>query len=79
MNKQATGVRVTLSVGSAEYCAEDASMNIDRLIEILEDAKAEGATEIVGLSGNYRGAGYNRFSVAIDYVGEDVEDYDDDL
>ena len=74
MNKQAPGVRVTFSF-SPEYAAEDATMSIDRLIKTLEEAKAEGATEIVGFSGNRYGPRYARVTAEIDYLDEDVEDY----
>ena len=46
------------NAGNVEYDIEDAKVGIDDLIEQLEAAKELGATHIVGLSGNYRGAQY---------------------
>jgi hypothetical protein len=60
-------IYATISAGSVEYSAEAAEVSIDRLIEQLEEAKADGATHVVGLSGNYRGAQYVKLgSVNID-------------
>lgn len=57
----------TMSAGSAEYSIEDAQVSIDELISQLQEAKEDGATHVVGLSGNYRGARYVRLgSVSID-------------
>lgn len=52
---------VTLDAGSVEYSLDEAAMPIDDLIELLEQAKEEGATHVVGASGNYRGAQWVRF------------------
>lgn len=51
-------VYVYLPAGSVEYAAEDAEMDINELIERLEMLRDDGATHIVGLSGNYTGAQY---------------------
>ncbi len=52
---------VTIDAGSVEYSLDEAAMPIDDLIELLEQAKEEGATHVVGTSGNYRGAQWVRF------------------
>lgn len=49
---------VTLDTGDVEYSVEKAVMLIDDMIELMENAKEEGATHLVFLSGNYRGAQY---------------------
>lgn len=54
---------VFMSAGSVEYSEAEAELSIDELIEALEEAKEEGATHVVGLSGNYRGAQYVRLSL----------------
>jgi len=57
----------TISAGSVEYDVEAAAIDIDDLIAQLEQAKEDGATRVVGLSGNYRGAKYVRLgSVSLD-------------
>jgi hypothetical protein len=53
-----------LSAGSVEYDAAEASIDIDMFIAALEEAKENGATAVVGLSGNYRGAKYVRLGLA---------------
>lgn len=60
-----------ISAGSVEYSKDAAEIPIDQLIQALEDAKEDGATHVVGLSGSYRGAQY----VAL---GEPQVDYDED-
>ena len=70
-NQGATAMIATMSAGSVEYTVEEAAVEIDELIAQLEQAKEEGATRIVGLSGNYRGAQFV-------HLGEvDVEHEDD--
>lgn len=61
-----------ISAGSVEYSRESAEVDIDELIEALEQAKADGATHIVGYSGNYRGAQYVR-------LGTDFHPDDDEV
>lgn len=61
---------VTVYAGSAEYSVDEAAANIDTLIELLENAKEEGATHVVFLSGNYRGAQY----LGIDHSYDWLED-----
>lgn len=45
-----------MSAGNVEYDKDKAAVPIDELIEALVEVKENGATEVVGLSGNYRGA-----------------------
>lgn len=56
-------VYATMSAGSVEYGKADAEVSIDELIEALEAAKEDGATHVLGLSGNYRGAQYVRLGL----------------
>lgn len=51
-------VYATISAGNVEYSREAAAVEIEELIEQLQQAQADGATHVVGLSGNYRGAKY---------------------
>lgn len=69
MNK----VHAYVSAGSVEYSREEAEVDIDELIAALEQAKEDGATHIVGLSGNYRGAKYVSLGTdfEIDFDGEE--------
>jgi hypothetical protein len=62
---------VGINAGSVEYSAEEAAVEIDELIELLEQAKEDGATHVVGFSGNYRGARYVRLGDHYDWIGED--------
>jgi hypothetical protein len=65
-------VYATISAGDVEYSREAAEVSIQELIEQLEQARESGATHVIGLSSNYRGASYVRLgSVELD---ED-EDY----
>jgi hypothetical protein len=50
----------TISTGGAEYNKSEAAVDIEGLIAELEQARDSGATHIVLLSGNYRGAKYMR-------------------
>lgn len=63
-------VIATISAGSVEYSRTEAEVDIDELIAQLEQAKEDGATHVVGLSGNYRGAQY----VRLGRVGWDEDD-----
>lgn len=51
-------MRAFMEAGDVEYAQVNAALDIDDLIADLKDLKAQGVTEIVGLSGNYRGAKY---------------------
>lgn len=70
-------VYATLSAGSVEYSKDKAAVEIDEMIAALEQAKEDGATHVVGLSGNYRGAQYVRLStnVDIEWDEEDGEEF----
>jgi tyrosine-protein phosphatase YwqE len=61
---------VGMHAGSVEYDINDAAVDIDELIRVLEDAKQDGATRIVGFSGNYRGAQYVRLSTDITFLDD---------
>jgi len=68
-------VYATMSAGSVEYAKEKAEVSIDEMIEALERAKEDGATHVLGLSGNYRGASYVRLGLPeVDF--DDDEDYE---
>ncbi len=47
-----------MSAGSVEYSRYEAAIDIDELIATLEELKEDGVTQVVGLSGNHRGAQY---------------------
>lgn len=51
---------IALDTGSVEYSAEDASVDIDELITLLEEAKESGAERVTLASGNHRGGKYLR-------------------
>ena len=64
---------IGIAAGSVEYSVEAAAVEIDELIAALEEAKEEGATHVVGFSGNYRGAKYVRLSTHTEWL-DDEED-----
>lgn len=59
---------VGLSAGDVEYSAEEAAVTIDEMIAALQAAKEDGATHVVGFSGNYRGAQYVRLSTDYEWL-----------
>lgn len=59
---------VGISAGSVEYSADEAAVNIDALIEALQEAQENGATHVVGFSGNYRGAKYVRLGTNPEFL-----------
>lgn len=59
---------VTVYAGSAEYSVDKAAASIDILIDMLENAKEDGATHVVFLSGNYRGAQYLGIDCSYDWL-----------
>lgn len=66
-------VYAVIPAGSVEYSQEDAEVSIDEFIAALERAKEDGATHVLGLSGNYRGAKYVRLGepeVEDEYCGD---------
>lgn len=66
----------TVPAGSVEYSKTAAAVGIDDFIRAMERARDDGATHVLGLSGNYRGAQYVR--LAIDDVDFEDADSDDD-
>lgn len=65
-------VYATISAGSIEYSLDEASVSIEELIEELQQAQHEGATHVVGLSGNYRGASYVKLGrVEVEFPEDD--------
>lgn len=67
-------VVATISAGQVEYSKDEAKVSIAELIEQLQEAQENGATHVVGLSGNYRGASYVRLGRVTVEEDED-EDY----
>lgn len=62
----------TISAGNVEYSKDEAAVAIEDLIEQLQAAIYDGATHVVGLSGNYRGAKYVKLGrVEVDFGDED--------
>jgi len=51
-----------IDAGEVEYSATEAKIEVDSLIAALQRVKAQGATHVVGLSGNYRGPQYVNLS-----------------
>lgn len=49
---------VYMSASTVEYDEHEAALEIDALISHLAQLRSDGATHVVGLSGNYRGAKY---------------------
>lgn len=62
---------IGLMAGSVEYSIEDAVVSIDELIGALKQAKEEGATHVVGYSGNYRGAQFTKIDPDWQWEDED--------
>jgi diketogulonate reductase-like aldo/keto reductase len=66
-------IYAVIPAGTVEYSKNDADVEIQELIDALEQAKEDGATHVVGLSGNYRGAQYVRLGRVeiedLDYFG----------
>lgn len=67
-------VLASMSAGQIEYSAETAKLDIEELIEALKEAQEDGATHVVGLSGNYRGAQYVRLGLP-QIMEDDEEDF----
>jgi len=65
-------IYATLSAGSVEYGKDEAAVDIEEFIAALQDAQRAGATHVLGLSGNYRGASYVRLGMP------EVEEKDED-
>lgn len=62
---------VGIAAGSVEYDAEEAAVEIDDLIRLLKEAQEDGATHVVGFSGNYRGAQYVRLGDSFEWLTEE--------
>lgn len=56
---------VFMPASSVEYDVESAALDIDEMIELLKNAQDNGATHVVGLSGNYRGAQFVRLGTSL--------------
>lgn len=61
---------ITLSAGNVEYSLAEAAVDINELIELLESARDEGATHVVGTSGNYRGAQWVKLGRMYDWASD---------
>lgn len=59
---------VTVYAGGVEYSVDEAAASIDDLIDLLENAKEEGATHVVFSSGNYRGPKYIRIGNSYEWL-----------
>jgi hypothetical protein len=64
-------VIATLSAGNVEYSHDAAKVSITDLIELLQSAESEGATHVVGLSGNYRGASYVKLGLTYGWLDDE--------
>lgn len=62
---------IGIDAGSVEYDRDKASVSIDDLIAALQEAKEDGATHVVGYSGNYRGAQFVR--LGLEWTWDDEE------
>ncbi len=73
----ATKVYAVMGAGSVEYGKAEAEVDIDEMISQLQQAKEDGATHVLGASGNYRGAQWVRLGeVEVDY--DETEEDDDE-
>lgn len=61
---------VSIGGGSVVQSLEDAAIPIDDLIDALKSAEADGATHVVGLSGNHRGARWTRLSADWEWIDQ---------
>lgn len=64
-------VYASMGAGYVEYNKGEAEVDINDLIAALEEVRDEGATHVIGLSGNYRGAQYVRLGMPI--IDDDEE------
>lgn len=65
---------VGIAAGSVEYSRETAAIEINEMIEALEQAREDGATHLVGFSGNYRGAQYVRLGTDLEWLDQDEDE-----
>lgn len=61
---------ISIPAGRIEYSKEEAMTDIDAIIAMLNEAKADGATHVVLESGNYRGAKWQTLPAAYEWVDE---------
>lgn len=61
---------IALAGGGVEYDVKEAAVEIEALIQSLEEAKEDGATHVVMLSGNYRGAQWASVQSEWDWINE---------
>lgn len=61
---------ISIGTSSIEYDIQEAATPIKDLIAALQEAMEDGATHVVGTSGNYRGAKWVRIDG--DYEVEEV-------
>lgn len=66
-------VYAEIYMGNVGYSREEASIDIDEMIAQLEDAKRYGATHVVGLSGNHRGARYVSLGSVVVELDDEVD------
>lgn len=59
---------ISIGDGDVVYSVEEAAVPIEELISALEAAQEEGATHVVTLSGNHRGARFMGMSVDWEWV-----------
>jgi hypothetical protein len=59
---------VAITSGSVVYSLYEAAVGIDEMISALIEAKDDGATHVVGLSGNDRGARYVHLSTEPEWL-----------
>jgi hypothetical protein len=62
---------IVINAGNVQYSLEESAVTIDDMIEMLEMAKEEGATHVVGASGNYRGPQWVRLGRSYDWANDE--------
>lgn len=62
---------IVLPAGPVAYDMNDAVIPIDDMIDLLESAKGEGATHVVGGSGNHRGARWQHLARMYDWADDE--------
>lgn len=61
---------ITLKAGRVEYSVDEAAVPLQDLIDTLLAAQSEGATRVVFLSENYRGAQYVTVPTGYDWLSD---------
>jgi hypothetical protein len=59
---------VSIPAGEPEYSRDDAQVSIDSLLDMLQEAKEDGATHVVMGSGNHRGPKWARLDLSYEWV-----------